>query len=372
MRFKSLETTPNPNSMKLNFHDSFGKPVTYSLDNASDGPDFVQELLSIEGLSSVFVCNDFITLIRIPNKDWKAILDEASRIFHLSEDEPIVLSVKEGDSLQEVQAQVFVQTFKGIPIQVKVVGAGSESRLALEPRFNDACMYVQEQSGADFLKERFWDERGIRYGFLDEIAKEVADEINGLIDVEKLEHLKKVGLDQSQAMGADSKKVDLSDKLADPDWHIRLGAVQALAESNASVEVLAKLARDEHPQVRRLVAAALGMTEDVKSLPVLCDMLLNDNSVGVRRTAGDALSDIGDPNAEPEVVKALGDSNKLVRWRAARYLNEVGTEQSIPFLEKALDEPEYEVKLEVQAAISRIKEGKDGSIPVWKQMIKKD
>ena len=52
----------------------------------------------------------------------------------------------------------------------------------------------------------------------------------------------------------------------------------------------------------------------------------------MRRTAGDALSDIGDPAAQPSMCQALKDSNKLVRWRAARFLFDVPFVGSLPVL----------------------------------------
>jgi len=95
---------------------------------------------------------------------------------------------------------------------------------------------------------------------------------------------------------------------------------------------------------------------------------LNDPNVGVRRTAGDSLSDIADVAAQDAVCQALGDSNKLVRWRAARFLAEIGTSEALQALEKAQDDAEFEVRLEVQAAIQRIRAGGEGALPVWKQM----
>ena len=129
MRFKSLETTPNPNSMKLNFHDQLGAAVTYSDENKEQAPQFVKDLLAIDGVNSVFVCNDFVTLIRVPNKDWKPIMERVSAVFGVSGDESLALEIQESDEDVEVQAQVFVQTFKGIPIQVKVASPSKEARV---------------------------------------------------------------------------------------------------------------------------------------------------------------------------------------------------------------------------------------------------
>ena len=369
MRFKSVETTPNPNSMKLNFHDPLGKTCTYTDAQDNEAPEFVVQLLKIDGVNSVFVCNDFITLIRKPTSDWQPIVEKATALFGETDSSNLELPDFSDDEPTEIQVQVFIQTFRAVPIQVKVVGAGGEAREALPARFNEAAMKIQEKTGADFLKERFWDERSTRYGVPVEIAREVADEITGLIDENTLEE---IVLKESGQTGLQTSAKIKSHDLDSGSWHERLGAVQFLSESNAPVSKLIEAASDPHPQVRRLVAAALGMTESSEAVPVLSKMFVEDEHVGVRRTAGDALSDIGDPEAEKEVVKALFDKNKLVRWRAARFLFEVGTEFALPYLEKASRDKEYEVKLEVKAALDRITRGDKESLPVWKQMAKKD
>ena len=76
-----------------------------------------------------------------------------------------------------------------------------------------------------------------------------------------------------------------------------------------------------------------------------------------------------DVTAEPAMCRALSDPNKLVRWRAARFLADVGTKEALPSLQKANDEAEFEVRLEIQAAIERIEGGKEGSMPAWKKIL---
>jgi len=121
-------------------------------------------------------------------------------------------------------------------------------------------------------------------------------------------------------------------------------------------------------QVRRFAAAGLGATGSSKAIPALCRALLQDPTVAVRRTAGDALSDIGDVAAEPDVCKALSDENKLVRWRACRFLAETGTAYALEALNSALNDTEFEVRLEAEAAVDRILKGDKGLAPVWKRM----
>jgi hypothetical protein len=259
---------------------------------------------------------------------------------------------------------VLVQTFKGIPIQIKVVDPSGETRVSLGERFNETAMRIQSETGADFLKDRYWADYGLRYGSREEIAAELKDEIDGTFDDARLQQAGSEALGRCETAFPD--KDTLSDWLNDSDWHRRLLAVQELSRVDDSISLLIRALKDSHPQVRRMAAAALGATGDPDAIDPLCDVLLNDNSVGVRRTAGDALSDIGDPLAEPSMWRALCDPNKLVRWRAARFLADMGTKDALLFLNDASQDPEFEVRLEIESAIRRITAGANVSAPVWK------
>ncbi|MGR4031903.1 HEAT repeat domain-containing protein, partial [Bacillus sp. ZZQ-131] len=119
--------------------------------------------------------------------------------------------------------------------------------------------------------------------------------------------------------------------------------------------------------IRRLATAYLGMVKGDGVLPLLYKALL-DRSVSVRRTAGDCLSDVGDPAAMFVMIKSLKDSSKLVRWRAAMFLFELGDESAIPALKAAQDDPEFEVAMQARLALERIEGGEEAKGSVWKQM----
>jgi len=199
MHLKSVETTPNPNSMKLNLDENVGAATTYTLEDKSACPDYVKKLLEIDGLKSIFVCHDFLTLNKDPRANWKTILEKSaailgSEIVPQDDEETRQTAEKSG------QVQVLVQTFKGIPIQVKIVDSKGESRVSLGERFNEAAQFVQAESGADFLKERYWADYGARYGESAEIAKEVAEELQGIFDLDTLERTKLEALGKAQSI----------------------------------------------------------------------------------------------------------------------------------------------------------------------------
>ncbi len=371
MHLKSFETTPNPNSMKLNLDEKVGAAITYTVEDRDVCPDFVKNLLEIDGVKSIFVCHDFLTLNKDPRANWKTILDKSALILGGE------IGPQGGDEMRQVaeksgQVQVLVQTFKGIPIQIKVVDSKGESRVSLGERFNEAAQFVQAETGADFLKERYWADHGARYGECEEIAKEVAEELQGIFDLDTLERTKLEALGKAQSISSELETI--KNWLNDADWHRRLAGVQELSlkEGDEIVSLLVQSLSDENPQVRRLSAAALGATGNVEAVKPLCHSLLHDPSVGVRRTAGDALSDIGDSSAQASVIESLKDQNKLVRWRAARFLNDLGTEDALPALEIAKDDSEFEVQLEIKAAIERIQKGGQGLGPVWKRIAEQD
>ena len=89
----------------------------------------------------------------------------------------------------------------------------------------------------------------------------------------------------------------------------------------------------------------------------------------MRRTAGDALSDIGSPRAMSPMIAALIDPSKLVRWRAARFLTEMGNQTAVEPLRRAVEqESEFDVKVEMMAALERIEAGGDTQMPMWMRL----
>ena len=92
----------------------------------------------------------------------------------------------------------------------------------------------------------------------------------------------------------------------------------------------------------------------------------------MRRTAGDALGDIGSPQAMLPVFAALTDPSKLVRWRAARFLTEMGDQMAIEPLRRAVEqESEFDVKVEIMTALERIEVGGDTRLPMWMRLTQK-
>jgi hypothetical protein len=367
MKIVSIEPTPSPNVMKITLDQSLPKGVSYSFQqsNRTTAPKHLQKILEIEGVKSVFQVLDFISVERHPKADWQAVLAEVRKVFGETVD---IGPTEEMDaSFQEVQ--VFIQKWKGIPIQVKLIRAGEEHRFALPERFQKAVMTVK-MADPNFITERQWVEQSPRYGDPNEVGEQVVAEISAAYDEARLNRLVELALNPEKFAEKKEEKLPLAEvekAMEESNWEKRYAALERWEPTLEGLPVLSKALQDEKPAIRRLAVVYLGMIGGKEVLPLLIQAL-KDASPIVRRTAGDTLSDLGDPEAIPAMCEALKDPNKLVRWRAARYLYEVGDEQAIPALQEAVNDPEFEIRLQAKMALERIERGEEASGTIWQQM----
>src|SRR5699024_6813484 len=360
--------------MKLNVNEKMDDVVNFNYkntDDLSDAPDYIEKLFTINGVKGIYRVIDFITIQRNPRVAWEDILPEVRDQLGGATNEAIEdifapSSNIEEDSFGEIA--VYIQMFRNIPMQVKVVENDHEKRFGLPERFTDASIEASAASD-NMLMERKWVEQSPRYGDLKEIGEEVVEEISASYDKKRLDELVKAaftGKDENELEHSKKNKVTL-DMLDQPNWRDRYAALDRMDPTIADLEVLDKALDAERTSIRRLATAYLGVMEEREVLPYLYKAL-KDKSVNVRRTAGDCLSDLGFTEAIPEMILSLSDPNRLVRWRAAMFLYEVGDKSAIPALKKALDDPEFEVRMQVKIALDRIQKGKEAEGSIWHQM----
>ncbi|WEG18409.1 conserved virulence factor C family protein [Alkalihalophilus pseudofirmus] len=369
MHILSIEPTPSPNTMKLTLSESLGQGSrnSYNEKNKGEAPEYIQELFNIEGVKSVYHVADFLAIDRHPKVDWKVILPKVREVFGEDADETRQQENKAQDTFGEVY--VSLQVFKGIPMQVKLSNGEEEKRAGLPDRFNEAISKAQKPED-NVVMERKWVDQGIRYGELDDVAKEVVDEVSAAYSDSRLNGLVLIANGEAgkNTEQAESRFIKVTKEMLEAsDWRERYAALERMDPKEEDLPVLELALRDEKASIRRLATVYLGMIEKPVVLPLLYQAL-EDSSVTVRRTAGDCLSDIGDADAAGAMEKALKDKNKLVRWRAAMFLYEVGDESSLPALKEAADDPEFEVAMQVKMAIERIEGGEEAKGSVWKQM----
>ncbi|KOP66479.1 virulence factor [Bacillus sp. FJAT-18019] len=374
MKITFIEPTPSPNSMMLHLDETLESGIrrTYTLDNERSAPPWIKQLLHIPGVKSVFHTLDFIALDRKGNADWPSILGAVQEIFG---QEGLATGLKEnGDDLPFGEAQVFVQYFRNIPMQIRVKSGNQEERIALSERFTKAISAVGTST---LIKERKLKEYGVRYGQLANIARDVEQELEAAFPQERLDKV----VTQAIAHGASEEdfveqRRKLTDEeteaaMQDEDWRVRYAALDALEPTERHIPLLRQALHDPKMQIRRLVVVYLGDLRTPEAMELLYEAM-RDETPAVRRTAGDTLSDIGDAAATPVMMESLKDSSKIVRWRAARFLYEVGTEEARPALEEASNDPEFEVSLQARMALERIESGEEAAGTVWQQMAKRN
>lgn len=374
MYLRTIETTPNPNCMMLKVDGSFGnRSVTIGKDSANldQAPEVARVVLAIEGVRSVFLARDFITVTRRGGADWKPILAEASRLLAKPGEAQEDADPQAADAAPESLApvEIAVLEFRNLPSQVRVNSAEEQVRVALPERFDEALAGVLSAIQANYLAERSWRALEPRYGELSDVAQMVADELDSALSADDLARLARAAIaGRAPAATAPSlpTQAELITALSDADWRQRLAAIQVIKVDDESFPVLLASLSDPKTAVRRWAAAVLGGSDRAAAVEPLCAAVARDRSVIVRRTAGDSLSDLGTPGAIATMCDALSDRSHLVRWRAARYLNEQGDDTAIESLERASEtEPDFGVCMEMNAALERIRGGGASLVPMW-------
>ena len=371
MNVVSIEPTPNPNSMKINLDESLdpGIKYTFTHQNKANFPDYVKKILAIPDVISIFQVNDFMSIQRHPNADWEKILTSV-RIVLEGEATTSKKAFEDHKALNEHfgEVQIFMQGFRRIPMLVKVSDGKEEKRLAIPQRFQEAVSQASKVS-KNMLMERKWEAVGIRYGNLSQVGEMVVEEIDAAYDEKRLQML----VEDAHRYDPDKKEKkrlsdeELNEHIASDDWAKRFAALSQIGANPEKIDLFIKMAKDPRMNIRRLSIVYLGLIQGEKVLQPLCEAL-KDEAVAVRRTAGDALTDLGDASAIGAMIETLKDPNKLVRWRAARFLYEQGNQSALQTLKEAANDPEFEVRMQIRQAIERIESGNKAQGTVWQQM----
>ncbi|AVP37051.1 virulence factor [Staphylococcus felis] len=365
MEVIKVEPTPSPNTMKIVLSKTRedNKSQTYS-EIKDANPNYINTILNIEGVKSIFHVMDFIAVDKKPRADWEQLLPKITA--SLNGKALDMTQHASNEHFGEVQVQVL--TFKQIPYQIKLMSSLDESRLQLEDRFVNAMLKVQKpDDNVIFLRK--WVDLGVRYGEMDDILKDVEDEINAMYPNDTLESLVEQALESDTSAPIKTyEHVSLSQYQSAKDWKMRLNMLKQFpTPTKEDYKLLDWALTDEKVPIRREAIVLLGMVEDRETLPYLYKGL-NDKSPAVRRTAGDCISDLGFKDALPEMEKALSDPQKIVRWRAAMFIFDEGSTEQLNTLKQHQNDPAYEVKLQVQMAIERIENGEKALGSVWKQI----
>ena len=104
----------------------------------------------------------------------------------------------------------------------------------------------------------------------------------------------------------------------------RLNAIEALGkiEEAISVEALVALLNEEDKEIKMAACDALGIIKNAKAVGHLIRILQDKD---VRLTAIWALGNIGDKNAVPALTKLLDHQDKYIRYNVSQSLKKIGS-----------------------------------------------
>lgn len=256
--------------------------------------------------------------------------------------------------------------FKGIPYQVKL-NDGTEHRCELPARFTAAVADATLPED-NIIFDRKWETLSTRYGTPEDVFTEVIEEIEALYPKDALKVMVEEAKNRVQPAPMKYFKVSFDEFENTEDWKERLYMLNHFDTPDESdYPLLGHALKDDKLQVRRMAVTLLAMIEVPETLNYL-QTAMEDRAIPVRRTAADAYSDLGFKEGLPVMYKALGDKSPIVRWRAAMFIYETGDESSLEVLKAHQNDPQYDVRLQIEMAIARIEQGEDALGSVWKQM----
>jgi HEAT repeat protein len=147
---------------------------------------------------------------------------------------------------------------------------------------------------------------------------------------------------------------DLEDLLANPDPDHRWWAVRALAElEHPRVPALLLIAlNDPEPAVRQCAALALRQRPSPEAVHDLVRALGDEDRL-LAHLAGDALAAIGSPAVE-SLIQVVEEGPHLARLEAARALARIGDTRSIPVLFNTFDQDSALVEYWANEALEKM------------------
>lgn len=363
---ESIESTPNPSSFKI----SLDRPIlsglgqTFVKVDQIGCPEAINTILKISGIESVYAMPDWICITKLSKNsyNWGDILPECVAALGGASATSNILNFLNRFSLQPDYAsqesdqlciQIRLQLSNGIPIQLEASDGILTKRQALSPRFASAMntfITADESKGGGkmkFFEGRCWTSRGNLYkSTLEEALSAAVEDVETLYSDDHLSllagsivtgqssipstvsELELKSLNDKTALLAVDKLCRLCDGFrtnTEPTENERSGLLmltQFVLEATGSVAA------------RRMAIAYLGScsTASASSFMPFVDAIFSclsqafthEKAAGLRRTAGDALSDFGDHRAVLSATnRLLSDPSKLVRWRAARIIGEL-------------------------------------------------
>mmetsp|Transcript_26149 Transcript_26149/g.87120 ORF Transcript_26149/g.87120 Transcript_26149/m.87120 type:complete len:469 (+) Transcript_26149:128-1534(+) len=418
MKVVTVESTPNPSAFLL----KLDAPLEGIASNGLRGKTFrkgrcppsLTAALATEGVASIFAVQELLTISKEAAASWESVLPPVVDALGGASDAlaasgSLLPSSPVGAAAPAVTGGVAVrlQVSQKIPIQVEAAGWSGNwppVRAKLSARFGSAMALLIDQSGDAFFRGRAWLPRGLRYPELDsslgasatdgpgeserraigaalesELAEIEAaypdDRLAALVHGSNAAERRK--LQAADPEDTEVLSLELVDRLMDEDAESEADGAAGLTDALRRLAAFVASGQGQ-PGARRNAIAYLGGTAGRGGdlvFDVIASAFKNERAAGLRRTAGDALSDLGDERAAGLATAALADRSTLVRWRAARILGELGEGVAVTAALKQaqFDEKAFECAFEMKDAARKValrSEGRDGGArgPMWKQI----
>ena len=150
-----------------------------------------------------------------------------------------------------------------------------------------------------------------------------------------------------------------TDRDVDERWagrDVRRTAAEALGELGdpRAVESLVRYLADADAGVRVAAAEALGRLGDPRAVEPLTRIILADADASVRRTTAEALGRLGDPRAVEPLVRVLADADASVRRTAAEVLGKLGDPRAVEPLAQVLADTDASVRRVAAEVLGRL------------------
>ncbi len=116
--------------------------------------------------------------------------------------------------------------------------------------------------------------------------------------------------------------------------------------------------RDTDPRIRRMAIATLSQTSAPDYAPRLLRGAFEDPSRIVRRTVIDCAVDLGEEAVRGLLEQALADEDAWIRWKAVKGLSDLGAAASHSQIVELTDDPDFQVRFEVAAALRSLEGGR--------------
>ncbi|WP_048152594.1 HEAT repeat domain-containing protein [Methanolacinia paynteri] len=214
-----------------------------------------------------------------------------------------------------------------------------------------------EKTGSDSATESeireynsrdYWHHAFIENGYNQEMAERFSASLSGeddIIRITAIENLK----------GHGKRAIPIMILLLnDEKENVKTVAIESLGDLYAkdAIESLVKTIEDEHHEVRRASAYALGKIRDKGTLPVLVRHFADPEET-VRNECSESVAKMGNI-ALPFIENLVSHNDPDVRIASLRALGGISDPSGIPFGTKALNDSEYNVRIEAMDALVRI------------------